>query len=469
MFLNSLSGRFLLLTVVFVMLAEVLIFVPSVARFREDYLQARLERGQIASLAVLATTDEMVHPELERELLKNAGVLNVVLRRNEVSELILSLPMPSPITNSYDLRTATPWILIRNAIIRLFKSQNEIVRIVGTPLNQAGLQIEVTMNTAQMRASMVDYGVRVLMLSLVISIFTAILLFLAVRRFLVSPINRVVSNIKAYEADPSDQSLIISPSASIVELNEAETALQSMQIQLSSALREKDRLATLGGAVAKISHDLRNMLTTAQLLADRMELSEDPAVKRTAPKLVGSLSRAVNLCESTLKFGKAEEPAPYLARFSLRLLLNDVIESERLTIDSDAVKFDLNVRDDMQVCADSEQIYRVLSNLLRNARQAIVATKRPGRVTVSATEEDSAWFISVSDTGPGLPDKAVQHLFDPFEGGVRVGGTGLGLAIAAELVRGHKGTLELTKSTKDGTTFTICLPKQVKPAISKSA
>lgn len=93
--LNTLSGRFLILTIIFVMLAEVLIFVPSIARFREDFLLSRLERAQIASLALLA--DDMIDPGLEEELLRNAGVFNVVLRRNEARQLMLSSPMPQPV------------------------------------------------------------------------------------------------------------------------------------------------------------------------------------------------------------------------------------------------------------------------------------------------------------------------------------------------------------------------------------
>ena len=85
--LNSLSGRFLALTILFVMLAEIFIFVPSIARFREDYMMNRLERAQIASLALLA--DDMIDAELESELLANAGAFNVVLRRDEVRQLML--------------------------------------------------------------------------------------------------------------------------------------------------------------------------------------------------------------------------------------------------------------------------------------------------------------------------------------------------------------------------------------------
>ena len=92
--LNTLSGRFLILTTVFVMLAEVLIFVPSISRFRQDYLEDRLERAQIASLALLA--DDMIESSLERELLENAGVYNVVLRRDEMRQLVLSSPYSAP-------------------------------------------------------------------------------------------------------------------------------------------------------------------------------------------------------------------------------------------------------------------------------------------------------------------------------------------------------------------------------------
>lgn len=459
MFLNSLSGRFLLLTAAFVMLAEVLIFVPSVARFRENYLQARLERAQIASLAVLANVDEMVDPALEAELLENAGVLNVALKRDSIRELVLASPMPGPIEHSYDLRSATSWILIRNAVVRLFNPADQMIRVIGTPVKQAGQQIEVTLHTGDMRSAMLDYGRRVFLLSLVISVITSAFLFIAVRRFLVSPISRVVRHIAAYKESPEDLAQIIEPNAGITELFEAEEALREMQIALSASLKQKDRLATLGGAVAKISHDLRNMLTTAQLLADRMEQSEDPAVKRTTPKLVNSLTRAINLCESTLTFGKAEEPAPMLSEFPIRQIIDDVVESEQLAVRGGSVTFVVHQPEDLMIRADSEQVFRVLSNLVRNARQAIVASKKPGQITLTVAEAESNWAISVHDTGPGLPPRALEKLFKPFEGGMRKGGSGLGLAIASELVMGHGGTLKLASTNGDGTCFEMMIPK----------
>lgn len=454
---NSLSGRFLILTIIFVMLAEILIFVPTIARFRQDYLLSRLERAQIASLALLA--DDMIDDKLEAELLRNAEVFNVVLRRDEMRQLMLSSPMPKPIDATFDMREAMPLDLIMDALNRLFSPEDQVIRVIGNPVREAGLLIEITMATAPLRMAMIDYGVRILMLSAVISVFTAFLLFWAVRIFMVRPIKGVVGYMQAYADAPEDARSIIIPSAGVKELREAEEALQSMQTELTAALKQKERLAQLGGAVAKVSHDLRNILTTAQLFTDRIEMSQDPTVVRLAPKLVNSITRAVNLCESTLAFGKAEEPPPRLARLGLADLVGDVIDGERLAIGEHDLSFAEDIPATLTLRADSEQLYRVLSNLVRNARQAIVASGKPGEIAVSAYEDDVNWHIAVTDTGPGLPAKAQEHLFMPFQGGTRIGGSGLGLAIAAELIRGHGGKLMLDHTGPEGTGFVVCLPK----------
>jgi signal transduction histidine kinase len=457
MMFNSLSGRFLIITTIFVLLAEVLILVPSVARYRESFLELRLERAQIASLAALS--DDMVDPELERELLENAGVFNVVLRRDEARQLALSSPIPEPIWATYDLRDSNGITLIRDAMTTLLDPKNRIIRVVGNPVRDGGILIEVTMETGPLRTAMIDYGVNILILSAVISIVTAALLFFAVRILLVRPIKGVVEAMQSYASAPEDARRIIQPNAGVTELREAEDALQSLQTQLTSSLKQKERLAQLGGAVAKVSHDLRNILTSAQLFVDRIGGSEDPLVRRMAPKLVGSITRAVNLCESTLAFGRAEEPPPSLSRVSIAAIAAEVIDSERLAAGDDDISFSEGIPPGMTIRADGEQLYRVILNLVRNARQAIAASGRPGEIGLSATEDDESWVISITDTGPGLPPRARDHLFQPFQGGATKGGAGLGLAISAELVRGHGGRLELGKSDASGTTFVIRLPK----------
>lgn len=459
MFFRTLSGRFLLLTIIFVLLAEVLIFVPSVARFREDYLLTRLERAQIASLALLAS-DGAISDKLAEELLVNAGVYNVVLRRDALRELVLSSPVPGPISATYDMRNPPPYTLMRDAVQALFNREARVIRVFGDPVREAGLLIEVTMDSAPMREELIEHALRILLLSLALSLAMAALLFLAVQHLIVGPMRRVVVSMAEYGKAPEDARRIIVPAAQVTELREAEEVLAQMQNDLTHALRQKERLAQLGGAVARISHDLRNILATATLVADRIESSSDPAVTRAAPKLVGALSRAVNLCESTLAFGKAEEPPPKLAPVALGPLVHEVVDSERLAAKADSpVEFLVDVPATLSLRADSEQLFRVLSNLVRNARQAIEATGTAGTVEISAHEQGACCIIRVIDTGPGLPPRARENLFAAFQGGARKGGVGLGLVIASELVRGHGGKLELVRSDTEGTEFRLSLPQ----------
>ncbi|WP_306752048.1 sensor histidine kinase [Paracoccus actinidiae] len=459
--LNTITGRFAALTIIFVMLAEVLILLPALASYRLDYLESRLERGQIASLAVLAS-DESLADDLEAELLQNAGVLNVVLRRNDIRQLVLSSRIPGPVAQTYDLREDGVPQTIDDALGALLNRRNEVIRVIGSPVNQAGQLIEITMETAPLRAGMIDYGIRLLLLSAAFSILTAILLNLAVQRLVLVPIRRVISHMVSYAQAPEDSRHIIRPDARLAELRDAETALETLQKTVTSSLKQRERMAQLGEAVAKISHDLRNILTTAQIFADRLEDSGDPKVKRAAPKLVKSISRAVNLCETTLAFGKAEEPAPTLSRFNLAQLTTEVVEAETLASgDGPKVEFLCDIPPSLTIRADRDQLYRVLANLARNARQAIEGTGQPGTVEIGAGESDGDWWIRVGDTGPGLPEKAREYLFKPFSGSARKGGTGLGLTIAADLVRGHGGRLDLVRSDAEGSEFMIHIPRDM--------
>ncbi|PIB23937.1 ATPase [Amylibacter kogurei] len=459
MFVNTLSGRFLLLTVLFIMLAEVFIFVPSVARFRYEYLHERLERSQIASLALLAAPNDMVEESLEKELLNNADVLNIVLRRDEMRQLVLASPMPAAIDRTYDLRNNRPWTLIKDAFHTLFNGGDHVIRVMGFPVKDAGQLIEITMKERPLHDAMVDYGWNILWLSLVISSITSALLFFAVRKLMVQPINRVVRQMQSFESAPEDRNNIIQPKAGVKELYQAEVALQSMEKQLSKSLRQKERLAALGGAVSKISHDLRNILTTTQLLADRMEMSDDPRVQKTAPKLVSSLSRAVNLCERTLTYGKAEEAEPEIKQLSLYKLIEDVAENERLPLEGSDISIEIDINKSLHVAADEEQLHRVISNLVRNAGQVLVARQMKGVINLTASDTKDTWDILIRDNGPGLPAKALDNLFTAFEGGARAGGSGLGLAISAELIKGHGGKLELVETGENGTLFRVSLPK----------
>ncbi|MDO5613620.1 MAG: HAMP domain-containing sensor histidine kinase [Paracoccus sp. (in: a-proteobacteria)] len=460
--LNSLSGRFAALTIIFVMLAELFILLPALSGFRLDDMETRLERAQIASLAVLAS-DQNLAADLEAELLQNAGVYNVVLRRDDIRQLVLSSQIPGPVAATYDLRDATFWNGMLPAVRQLFDTRERVIRVIGEPVNQAGQLIEITLNAAPLQTAMAEYALRMLVISAAFSILTAVLLNLAAQRLILVPMRRVISHMTAYAAAPEDARNVITPNARLAEIGEAETALAAMQKTVTSSLKQKERMAQLGQAVAKISHDLRNILTTAQIFADRLEESADPKVRRAAPKLVNSISRAVNLCETTLAFGRAEEPAPSLSRFNLSHLVGDVTEAEALAGEGAAapVEFLTDIPPGLSIRADRDQLYRVLSNLIRNARQAIEGTGSGGTIEIGAGESDRDWWIRVGDTGPGLPAKAREFLFQPFTGSARKGGTGLGLSIAADLIRAHGGQLTLVRSDTEGTEFVIQIPRDM--------
>jgi signal transduction histidine kinase len=460
---RGLSGRLLIVTILVVMLVEVAIFVPSVARFRADYLTERVVRAQIASLSVLAAPDGMVSPELQRQLLEKTEALNIVLQRQGTRTLILARDDMPEVSATFDLRDMDATAMIVEALSRMVSgAESDVIRVIGAPTGIDAEAIEITLDSAPLKAAMLDYGWRILRLSLIISIITAAMIFLTVRRFVVSPLMRVIENVRAFQENPEDPERIIRPSSRLGEVADAEQALAEMQGDVLTALRERSRLASLGEALAKISHDLRNMLSTGHLLADRLEVSRDPLVARTLPKLIASLDRAIHLCQRTLDYGRAEETAPELRPVRLSALANEVAEGLGLDVDSGpgsgAVRCRIEIPERYTVQADRDQLYRILANLMRNATEAISASGGPGEIHVGVGEADGQQEIRVCDTGPGMPAKALENLFKPFRGGMRHGGAGLGLAIAEELVRAHGGELELIASTTEGTEFAIRLP-----------
>ena len=109
--------------------------------------------------------------------------------------------------------------------------------------------------------------------------------------------------------------------------------------------------------------------------------------------------------------------------------------------------------------ADPDQLFRIISNLVRNAARRLQAqTAAPRRIVITGGRIGPCTVIGVEDTGPGLPQKARENLFAAFKGSARAEGTGLGLAIAHELVTLHGGTIELRSDRDQGAHFEIRIP-----------
>ncbi len=449
---QSLSARLLLLTIAFVMLAEVLIYAPSIGRFRLVYLEERLAAAHLAILALEATPDQMIGEDLKRELLDHVGAYSVGLTRPGAGKLMLMVTTPGPVDASYDLREASFFGLIGDAFMTLMDDGGRILRVVGVSPKDRKTLVEVVLEETPLRRQMLGYSERILALSLVISLFTAALVYLSLHLLMVRPMRRITESMARFRDDPEDASRIIKPSARSDEVGVAQRELAEMQEGLRGALRQRARLAALGAGITKISHDLRNILATARLVSDRLVESEDPEVRRTAPTLLSAIDRAVNLCAQTLNFTSEGAPAVDLSRFDLGELVREVGASLPEQLNGQARWHSL-IEENFEVSADREQLHRVLSNLGQNAVQA-GATK----VEVAARRDDDRFVIDVTDNGPGLSPRARAHLFKPFAGSSHPGGTGLGLAIARELMRAHGGDVQLERSTSEGTSFRLILP-----------
>jgi signal transduction histidine kinase len=457
--LPGLSGKLLLLTILFVMVAEVLVFVPSVSNFRRQWLMSRLEDAQIAALAAEAAPGGQLPRSLRDELLQSVRVKAIAVKRTDSRRLILEEDMPAEINASYDLRNATWLALIADALLVFAEPDGRVIRVVGQPGFDSGEFIEVVMEEAPLRAAMIHYGLDILGLSILISIITAALVYLSLDALLVKPMTRLTWNIVRFSERPEDPTRIITPSGRRDEIGTAERELSAMQAELAGTLSQKSRLAALGVAVSKISHDLRNMLSSAQLLSDRLSTVKDERVQQLVPKLLASLDRAIRLCARTLDFGQAQEVPPRRKQFPLAPLVAEV--GDALDLLRPGIEWHVDIDAELKVDADRDQLYRVLSNLCRNAVQALEAQgDGGGEIDIAARREGSVTVIEVRDSGPGVAEKARARLFEAFQSVARKGGTGLGLAIAAELVKAHGGQIALV-SNEGGATFRVIIPDVV--------
>jgi signal transduction histidine kinase len=459
----GLSAKLLVLTLLFVMLAEVLIYVPSIANFRLSWLSDRVAVARTVALVLYSRPDEpdTKLPEgVVQDILDSLGAKTVAMKMGNQRRLLAVNDMPHSIHHDVDLRDPSMLRAVWEAIDTMFLcTDDHIMRVVG-PAPKGGDFVEIVIEEGPLRQAMFRFSRNILLLSLIISAITASLVYLALHYMFVRPLDRLTTNMVSFREDPENPARIVQPSGRNDEIGIAERELGAMQRDLAGMLQQKSHLAALGLAVSKINHDLRNLLASAQLFSDRLLRVADPNVQRFAPKLMASLERAIAFCQSTLSYGQVREPAPDRRALPVEPLIEEVRETLGLGPES-AVRFIAAVDRNLRVDADPDQLFRVVLNLARNALQALEgrAPNDPGRdqLRVTGRREGAVVMIEVSDTGPGVSDKARAHLFEAFQGSTRPGGSGLGLAIAAELVRAHGGEIRLVDGTI-GATFRIIIP-----------
>jgi signal transduction histidine kinase len=458
---RGLSGRLLWLTIIFVMLAEILIFMPSVAGMRMNWLRDRLDTAAAAGIVIDGLQPAELPRAVQDDTLLATGTKVIALRKDGTSRLLAAVDVPPQIDEQYDLTDTPLLVTMRDALDTLFLGGGRVMRIYG-PIGESDMIIELVMTDDALRKDMLKYAKMMFLLSLLISIITAVLIFLAINRMMILPIRRLTKSMQNFSEQPEDPTRVFTADRSRGELAVAGRHLSAMQTELQRTLKQQRNLADLGLAVSKINHDMRNILASAQLMSDRLTDVEDPMVRSFAPKLLRTIDRAVGYTTEVLAYGQASEAAPKRRRILLAGLFQEV--RDILAIDPDAgIEFHDQIAVDLEVDCDSEQIFRVIHNLCRNALQALVTFEPDDksiarRITVSAHRVGSVVSIMIDDTGPGMPRKARENLFSAFRGSARSGGTGLGLVIARELVLAHGGTIALVEKPTEGTQFRIEIP-----------
>lgn len=452
---RGLSARLLVLTISFVMIGEVLIYVPSVSRYRLTYLQERLAAAHEATLALEASPDGVVSAELEQQLLVHARLRSIALRMPAASYMVLG--EPTAIDATYDLSQKTAYGLIRDAFTTLIQTENRVLRVMGPARLDPRIVVDITLDEAPMRYEMYDYSGRILVLSIVLSLMTAAMVFLSLHLLIVRPMRRIIARMATFKEHPEDTSKDLESTMRGDEIGVAQRELAEMQRGLRTALRQRAHLAALGEAVSKISHDLRNILSTAALVSERLADSDDPEVRRQSPALVAAIDRAVTLCVETLRYSRARELVVKRDRVELATLVEDVGRALLLSTRGQ-VAWRNDVAEDFMVIGDYDQLFRVFLNLGRNAMDAMDETQ--GEVRISAGRRDGKAIIEIADNGPGLPERARAHLFEPFVGSTRAGGTGLGLPIAREIMHAHGGEISFARSDGGGAVIRLELPDQ---------
>ncbi|MBX3568720.1 MAG: HAMP domain-containing histidine kinase [Rhizobiaceae bacterium] len=458
---RGLSAKLLVLTACFVLLAEVLIFVPSIAAYRVRWLEEKLSTAAALSIVLVEEDAASLSRQVQDDVLMAIGAKAIAVRDDGVSRLLVVSTMPPEVDEHVDLGNSSMAADMGSALDTLIFGGDRMLRVFGK-VGDSSKEFEIVLPDRKLRIAMLGFSRNVAFLALLISLTTAMLVYFAIDRIMIRPIRAMTRSMLDFGRRPDDPGLVIVPGRRDDEIGVAERELAGMQAELQKTLGEQKHLADLGLAVSKINHDMRNILASAQLMTDRLGTIKDPTAQSIAPKLLRALDRAVSYSSGVLAYGRTQEPPPARRRLRLWQVVEDVQQLIGVGAEQN-IEFINGIDAGFEIDADPEQLFRILTNLCRNAVEAMASqadSSTVSRLAVMAERQGSVSRILVSDTGPGLPKKARENLFAAFRGSARSGGTGLGLAIAHELARAHGGTLDLVESIGGRTVFAIVIPDQ---------
>lgn len=465
---RSLSTKVLALTILFILFAEVVVLIPSIANKRQNLLEMRIDAAYIVTVAMEAPNNGRLDQETAEQLFATANILGVTVNYSDTRMMVLA-PTIDPHSNALVIHTdireeSFPKMIIDSWKTTFSPSNDNYLQVTGAPIGAPDMAVNIFVSENAIRNELREYAVNVFWLSLIISTLAGALVYWALNLMIIRPVKLLTHNMVKFEGDPEKSGAIHKPSSRRDEIGGAEVSLANMQHRLTELLTERRRLAALGSGISKITHDLRNILASAQLMSDRLAKSEDPSVRKLSPRLISALDRAIALSRDTLTYGGMDASKIQKEPLNFALLLEEIFDNAATM----GVRMNTDVSEDFSISADRNQFYRCLFNLVKNAAEAIAPIApnesdtaleaEHGSIDISVSRSDTTTFIEITDTGPGLPEHARDDIFEPFKGSKKPGGSGLGLAISAEIVRAHGGDIAVKRTDETGTTFGIELP-----------
>ena len=459
---QRLSSKLLLLTIGFVMLAEMLLFIPSAALHRQDWLSERAQQAGLLAQALTGVPDYEASEILTKQFMADTDVMLMAAKRDGMTELVLGAPpdMPGDMF-VIDIRAEKRFPSLLAPFQDIFSDGAGTLRVTASSPVQGHDALELLIPREKLRDALLDFMKRIFWWSLFIAIVTGALIYWTMSALIIRPVQQLAEDMTTFREDPEVRRSIQSRSNRKDEIGQLQREFTDLKQSQRAAFRQRERLAGLGLAVAKINHDLRNVLSSALLISDRLSMNPDEKMSTMGERLTRTVERGIGLTEDVLSYSRAETADPQIQdtriAFTIGEAAADVIAQFPET------KFRNIVPTDLMVRTDPDHAYRIFHNLFRNAAQAMVAhCKDNCRLQVSAEIRDGLVEIRIADTGPGLPERARDNLFQAFSGGQAHSSnsksTGLGLSISKELAKAQGGDLNLMSSDETGTRFILTLP-----------
>jgi len=444
------------------MLAEMLLFIPSVALHRQGWIDDRAEQAGLMAQALTGVPNYQASESLTKQFMEDTYVAQMSAKSDDIKRFLLGEP-PAEIGRmiELDLRKPNRIPSLIAPLQDVFSGRQDVLRVIVNSPVEGQETLELLILRHNLRMELLDYLLNILWLSLIIAIITGSLIYLAMSAMIIRPVEQLAEDMTAFREDPERRRNIQSRSKRQDEIGQLQREFTDVKQSQRAAFRQRERLAGLGLAVAKINHDLRNVLASALLISDRLSMNPDEKMATMGERLTRTVERGIGLTEDVLSYSKAETADPQIQDTRIAFTVGEAAAD--VIAQFPGTQFRNVIPTELMVQTDPDHAYRIFHNLFRNAAQAMAAHDGPvRRLQVNAEILDGLAELRISDTGPGLPERAKDNLFQAFSGAhahsANTKSTGLGLSISKELAKAQGGDLNLMSSDESGTRFLLTLP-----------